>query len=155
MIYLDYYSSFYTFIFLIAVLKLVGTVVDRYIKYKLAVLHDIAVVFKHVCISHVESSRAAAIFSVDERNNMLYSINKNVNYYTNSVDPKKIKLCNLSVENSIDSYVSILKLCDDLNYITIQTTAHELEYMAWFLIVEKIKLYKIMSTLRAFHSLAL
>lgn len=155
MIYLDCYSSFYTFIVVILLAKVVSAVIDKYVKYKLAVLHDIAVVFKYVCISHVESARAAAIFSVDERNNMLYSINKNVNSYTHSVDSKKIKLCNLSVENSIDSYVSMLKLCDDLNYITIQTTAHELEYMAWFLIVEKIKLYRIMSTLRAFHALAL
>jgi hypothetical protein len=52
----------------------------------------------------------------------------------------------LKVENLIDEYVEIMKFCDSINYITIQTTAHELEYIGWFLIIEKIKLYNIVST---------
>lgn len=155
MFYLDYYSSFCTIIVLFIAAKAVVFLVEIYVKYKLAVLHDIAIVFKFICVSHVESARSASIFSIDERNSMLYSINKNVNYYKTSVNPKNITKYNLSIENSIDSFVSMLKLCDDLNYVTVQTTAHELEYMAWFLIVEKIKLYRILSTLRASRVLAL
>lgn len=155
MIYLDYYSSFCTLIVLFIAVKVVVFFVEIYVKYKLAVLHDIAIVFKFICVSHVESARASSIFSIDERNSMLYSINKNVNYYKTSVNPRNIAGYNLSIENSIDSFVSMLKLCDDLNYVTVQTTAHELEYMAWFLIVEKIKLYRILSTLRASRVLAL
>jgi hypothetical protein len=80
---------------------------------------------------------------------MIYNINKIYNKYEKKLDFNSI-ICmskeKLKVENLIDEYVEIMKFCDSINYITIQTTAHELEYIGWFLIIEKIKLYNIVST---------
>ncbi len=145
--------SFYTFIILLIALKTISTACNVYIKYKLSILYDTCTIFKFICIYHVESARASRIFSIDERNSMLYSINKNINLYKLGVDASKLSKYKLSVEDNIDEFISLLKMCDDLNYITVQTTAHELEYMAWFLIVEKIKIYKMISTLNAFRIL--
>ena len=120
-----------------------------YIKYKLSYLSETAKIFKYVCIYHIKSAQQRDIISLDEECEMIYNINKIYNKYEKKLDFNSI-ICmskeKLKVENLIDEYVEIMKFCDSINYITIQTTAHELEYIGWFLIIEKIKLYNIVST---------
>jgi len=143
-------------IIVFSLIKLCKFLIITYIRYKLYLLRDICMVFKYVCIAHIESARSAKIFSIDERNNMLYNINKLSNAYNANLKKLDSMPNNLfRIESEIDSYVSLITFCDELNYITVQTSAHELEYMAWFLILEKIKICKIISTISSSQILTL
>ena len=139
-----------------SLIKICKFLLISYIKYKLSLLRDICVLFKYVCINHIESARSANMFSIDERNNMLYTINKLSNRY-NAVLKKMHSMPNdlFRIENEIENSVSLIAFCDEINYITTQTSAHELEYIAWFLILEKIKLYKLISIASSFQILTL
>lgn len=139
-----------------SLIKICKFLIIAYIKYKISLLRDICIVFKHVCINHIESARSTNMFSIDERNNMLYNINKITNRY-NVVLKKLNSIPNdlFRIENEIENSVSLITFCDEINYITIQTSAHELEYIAWFLILEKIKIYKLISIVSSFQILTL
>jgi hypothetical protein len=114
-------------------------ILDMYIKYQITVLLDLALLFKHICINHLESTRAARIFSNDERNHILHEITSSTNKFRRSLIINSIT--DLSLENYIDDATELFKVCDNMNYITIQTTAHELEYVAWILISRRVSLF--------------
>ena len=114
-------------------------ILDLYIKYQITVLLDLALLFKYICIAHLDSARAARIFSNDERNQILYEITDSTNKFRRSLIIKSIS--DLSLENYIDEATELFKVCDNMNYITIQTTAHELEYVAWILISRRVSLF--------------
>lgn len=114
-------------------------ILDLYIKYQITVLLDLALLFKYICIAHLDSTRAARIFSNDERNQILYEITNSTNKFRRSLIIKSIS--DLSLENYIDEATELFKVCDNMNYITIQTTAHELEYVAWILISRRVSLF--------------
>lgn len=120
-------------------ISFIKIILDIYIKYQITVLLDLALLFKHICIAHLDSTRAARIFSNDERNHILYEITKSVNKFRKSLIINSIS--DLSLENYIDDSTELFKVCDNMNYITIQTTAHELEYVAWILISRRVSLF--------------
>lgn len=126
-------------IFIVTFTSFIKIILDIYIKYQITVLLDLAILFKHICISHLDSTRAAHIFSNDERNYILHEITKSTNKFRKSLIINSIT--DLSLENYIDDITELFKVCDNMNYITIQTTAHELEYIAWILISRRVSLF--------------
>lgn len=126
-------------IFIVVFTSFIKIILDIYIKYQITVLLDLAILFKHICIAHLDSTRAAHIFSNDERNHILHEITKSTNKFRKSLIINSIT--DLSLENYIDDITELFKVCDNMNYITIQTTAHELEYIAWILISRRVSLF--------------
>jgi hypothetical protein len=98
-------------------LFLISIIAWKYHVYMSAKLIEI---FRQISMMHICSSE---MFSIDERKNLANRLNRIVNKY------------------SLGSYsaADMFKLCDDMNYITLQTSAHELELIAWQLIELKLR----------------
>lgn len=131
-------------IFIVIFISFIKIILDMYIKYQITVLLDLALLFKHICITHLDSARAMRIFSNDERNHILYEINSSTNKFRRSLIINSIN--DLDMENYIDDAKELFTVCDNMNYITIQTTAHELEYVAWILISRRVTLFNQIKT---------
>jgi len=116
------------------VYRLFITVLRGYIEYQVNITIQFANLFRHLAHMHINSNRAISIFSIEERIYNLERINKVINKYISYIKNINHDFKHINISLCVELFLA----CDEMNYITVQTSAHELEYIVWKLIKNKV-----------------
>lgn len=95
--------------------------------------------FVHICQFHLTTDRANKLYNSLEMESLNKEIIKSSGEYKDS-----IMECNdWRDDKDVDNMKRLFKIADELNYITIQTSAHNVEFVVVFLIIQRTKLRNI------------
>lgn len=95
--------------------------------------------FIHICQFHLNTDRAANLYNSLE----MESLNKEIIKYGKEYRDSIMECNDCGINKDIDNMKKLFKIADDLNYITIQTSAHNVEFVVVFLIIQRTKLRNI------------
>ncbi len=121
------------------IVYIVYTVGALYIQFIRNNCYDMIENFKKICQLHIHSDRANHLFTPLEIESLSKEIIKSGNQYKNSIVGNQA----WSEEDDTENMKKLFKIADDLNYITIQTSAHNLEFIVVYLIIQRTKLRNI------------
>jgi hypothetical protein len=101
---------------------------------------------KDLCFFHLNSNRASILYSKSETDFLSKEIIESVGDY---IEILNYSHCNGAVVNNEKckkNMIRLIKIADDLNYITIQTSAHNIEIIVIYLIIQRTKLFNIIES---------
>lgn len=121
--------------------------IDLYLEYVKKNCFTTANNLKELCFFHLNSNRASTLYSKQETESLSKEIIINIDAYINIIKEASSISTQLNIQNINDkckkNMIKLFKIADDLNYITLQTSAHNIEIIVIYLVIQRTKLINI------------
>ena len=113
--------------------------IDLYLEYVKKNCFTTANNLKELCFFHLNSNRASTLYSKQETESLSKEIIINIDAYINIIKEASSISTQLNIQNINDkckkNMIKLFKIADDLNYITLQTSAHNIEIIVIYLVI--------------------